>query len=110
MTLNLLNLHAFIGWEFFWILVLYFQLRLSAQLVSQKVQRAVGYLTIPLSSKFGLKRAGLIVGIFLVDLFQDRHQRFGNEEFFRIGKGLKRKRFRIWFHGLIGLEGLLGLD
>ena len=44
-------------------------MRLQAHLVSQKVQKAIGYLTIPISSTFGLKRPGLIVGIFLVDLF-----------------------------------------
>ena len=52
----------------------YFEMRLSAHFVSQKVQKAVGYLTIPISSTFGLKRLTLIVGIFLVDLVQDRHQ------------------------------------
>ena len=67
----------------------YFEMRLSAHLVSQKGQKAAGYLTIPISSTFGLKRLVLIVGIFLVDLFQDRHQRFWDEKLFRVGKGLK---------------------
>ena len=46
----------------------YSEMRLSAHFVSQKVQKAAGYLTIPISSTFGLKRLTLVVGIFLVDL------------------------------------------
>jgi hypothetical protein len=52
----------------------YLEIRLSAHLVSQKVQRAAQYLTILFSSTLGLKRLALIVGIFLVDLVQHRHQ------------------------------------
>jgi len=65
---NLLNLKGFIGLDFLKKAMQYLEMRLSAHFVSQKVQKAVGYLTIPISSTFGLKRLTLVVGIFLVDL------------------------------------------